>query len=38
VQVTFDSDEPIERVIEVLKALYGVDIHVQHPTGKMKHD
>jgi Tfp pilus assembly protein PilZ len=38
VQVTFDSDEPIENVIKVLEAVYGVQISVSHPTGKSRHD
>lgn len=37
-QVTFDSDEPIENVIKVLEAVYGVQISVSHPTGKSRHD
>lgn len=37
-QVTFDPDEPLENVIKVLEVLYGVQIHVENPTGKMRHD
>jgi hypothetical protein len=38
VQVTFDSQDPLESVIEVIKAIYGVEIHVEEPTGRMRHD
>lgn len=37
-QVTFDSDEPIENVIKVIEAVYGVEIRVERLTGKSRHD
>jgi hypothetical protein len=37
-QITFDPDEePIERLIETIKALYKVDIYLPGPEDKMRH-
>ena len=37
-QLTFDSDEPIENVINVIEAMYKVQIHVVHHEAKSRHD
>jgi hypothetical protein len=38
VQVTFDTGDPIDDVIKVLEAVYGVQIRVQSPSRKTRHD
>lgn len=38
VQVTFDSDEPLDAVIKVIEAVYEVRIRVEMLDGKTRHD
>lgn len=37
-QVTFDSDDPLDAVLEVVKAIYGVELVVNRESGRVRHD
>jgi hypothetical protein len=37
-QLSFDTTEPLEDVVDVLARVYGVQIHIERPRGRSRHD